>query len=40
MDFEVNGYRMHYELFGDPSGEPLLWLHGWSGTGQDGNTLL
>jgi len=35
MDFEVNGYRMHYELFGDPSGEPLLWLHGWSGTGQD-----
>ena len=35
MDFEVNGYRMHYELLGDPSGEPLLWLHGWSGTGQD-----
>ena len=35
MDFEINGYRMHYELFGDPSGEPLLWLHGWSGTGQD-----
>ena len=26
---------MHYELFGDPAGEPLLWLHGWSGTGQD-----
>lgn len=35
MDFEVNGYRMHYELYGDPSGEPLLWLHGWSGSGQD-----
>lgn len=35
MDFDVNGYRMHYELFGDPAGEPLLWLHGWSGTGQD-----
>jgi len=35
MDFEVNGYRMHYELYGDPDGEPLLWLHGWSGTGQD-----
>ena len=35
MDFEVNRYRMHYELFGDPAGEPLLWLHGWSGTGQD-----
>lgn len=35
MDFEINGYRMHYELYGDPSGEPLLWLHGWSGSGQD-----
>jgi pimeloyl-ACP methyl ester carboxylesterase len=35
MDFEVNGYRMHYELYGDPDGDPLLWLHGWSGTGQD-----
>ncbi len=31
MEFEINGYRMHYELLG----EPLLWLHGWSGTGQD-----
>jgi pimeloyl-ACP methyl ester carboxylesterase len=35
MDFEINGYRMHYELYGDPSGEPLLWLPGWSGSGQD-----
>lgn len=35
MEFEVNGYRMHYGLFGDPDGEPLLWLHGWSGTGED-----
>jgi pimeloyl-ACP methyl ester carboxylesterase len=35
MDFEVNGYRMHYGLFGDSSGQPLLWLHGWSGTGED-----
>lgn len=35
MDFEVGGYRMHYEVFGDSTGEPLLWLHGWSGTGQD-----
>jgi len=35
MDFEINGYRMHYELYGDSSGEPLLWLHGWSGSGQD-----
>ncbi len=35
MDFEVNGYRMHYGLFGDPAAEPLLWLHGWSGSGED-----
>jgi len=35
MDFEVNGYRMHYGLFGEPAGKPLLWLHGWSGTGED-----
>src|SRR5205814_3608026 len=35
MDFDGNGYRMHYGLFGDPAGEPLLWLHGWSGTGED-----
>lgn len=26
---------MHYEIFGDPAGEPLLWLHGWSGSGAD-----
>lgn len=35
MDFEINGYRMHCGLYGDPSGAPLLWLHGWSGSGQD-----
>jgi pimeloyl-ACP methyl ester carboxylesterase len=35
MEFEINGYRMHYELFGDQRGEPLLWLSGWSGTGED-----
>jgi pimeloyl-ACP methyl ester carboxylesterase len=35
MEFDVNGYRMHYRLFGDPAGEPLLWLSGWSGTGED-----
>jgi pimeloyl-ACP methyl ester carboxylesterase len=40
MDFEINGYRMHYELYGDPSGEPLLWLHGWSGTGNDWKYIL
>ena len=35
MNFDINGYCMHYESFGDPAGEPLLWLHGWSGTGSD-----
>lgn len=34
MDFEINGFRMHYEIFGG-SGEPVLWLHGWSGSGED-----
>jgi pimeloyl-ACP methyl ester carboxylesterase len=40
MEFEVKGYRMHYELFGDPTGEPLLWLSGWSGTGGDWTYVL
>jgi pimeloyl-ACP methyl ester carboxylesterase len=40
MDFEVSGYRMHYGLFGDPAGEPLLWLHGWSGSGEDWKHIL
>ena len=35
MELELNGYRMHYEVFGDPAGKPLLWLSGWSGTGKD-----
>ena len=35
MEFEVNGYRMHYSGFGNAADEPLLWLHGWSGTGVD-----
>jgi pimeloyl-ACP methyl ester carboxylesterase len=35
MDFDVDGYRMHYEISGDPAAEPLLWLSGWSGTGED-----
>jgi len=35
MEIELQDYRMHYEISGDPEGEPLLWLHGWSGTGQD-----
>jgi pimeloyl-ACP methyl ester carboxylesterase len=34
MDCDINGFRMHYEIFGG-GGEPLLWLHGWSGSGED-----
>jgi hypothetical protein len=34
MDFEINGFRLHYEIFGS-GGEPLLWLHGWTGSGED-----
>jgi pimeloyl-ACP methyl ester carboxylesterase len=40
MDFDVNGYRMHCELFGAPAGEPLLWLHGWTGSGEDWKYLF
>ena len=35
MGLEIKRYRMHYEIFGDSGGEPLLWLHGWSGSGSD-----
>jgi pimeloyl-ACP methyl ester carboxylesterase len=35
MEFEINGYRMQYELFGDQRGKRLIWLSGWSGTGED-----
>ena len=34
-DFEIDDYRMHFDLFGDPAGDPLLWLSGWTGTGAD-----
>lgn len=40
MGFEVNGYRMHYGIYGDTAGQPLLWLHGWSGTGEDWKYIL
>ena len=30
----MNGFRMHYQLFGS-EGQPLLWLSGWTGTGAD-----
>ncbi len=34
MNAEINGFRMHYEIFGE-GGSPLLRPHGWSGTGAD-----
>jgi pimeloyl-ACP methyl ester carboxylesterase len=30
---EVNGIRMHYLEWGDSSGTPLIWSHGYSSTG-------
>jgi len=34
MNTDINGFTMHYEVFGD-AGSPLLWLSGWTGTGAD-----
>ena len=33
MFVEVNGVELHYEIVGE--GEPLLWLHGFFGCGDD-----
>jgi pimeloyl-ACP methyl ester carboxylesterase len=33
MVFEINGLELNYEMAGD--GEPLLWLHGFMGAGED-----
>lgn len=33
MIFEGNGFEMYYEIHG--AGEPLLWLHGGMGSGDD-----
>ena len=33
MISEINGARLHYEITGE--GEPLLWVHGFLGTGGD-----
>lgn len=33
MDVEINGATLHYDAHGD--GEPLLWLHGFMGAGDD-----
>jgi pimeloyl-ACP methyl ester carboxylesterase len=33
MTVEINGIELHYEIVGE--GEPLLWLHGFTGSGAD-----
>ena len=33
MLVDINGVELHYETTGE--GEPLLWLHGFFGAGQD-----
>jgi pimeloyl-ACP methyl ester carboxylesterase len=33
VEVEVNGATLHYDIHGE--GEPLLWLHGFSGSGAD-----
>ena len=33
FSFHVNGVDLHYEVAGE--GEPLLWLHGFMGSGAD-----
>ena len=35
MEILLNGFEMHFEVFGEPAGEPLLWLHGFGGSGAD-----
>jgi len=35
MDIRVNGFQLHYDIRGDPAGEPLLWVHGFGGSGAD-----
>jgi pimeloyl-ACP methyl ester carboxylesterase len=35
MDIHVNGFQLHYDICGDPAGEPLLWIHGFGGSGAD-----
>src|SRR5262245_21498384 len=38
MTIDVNGITLHYTLAG--SGEPLLWLHGFGGCGDDWRFLF
>jgi pimeloyl-ACP methyl ester carboxylesterase len=38
MLLQVNGFDLHFEVLGQ--GEPLLWLHGFMGSGSDWNFLF
>ena len=38
MEFAINGANLHYEVLGN--GEPLLWLHGFTGAGSDWQYLF
>jgi len=38
MVIDVNGIELHYQVIGE--GEPLLWLHGFFGTGADWQHLF
>lgn len=35
FEVQLDHFEMHCELQGDPAGEPLLWLHGFGGSGAD-----
>src|SRR4051812_46275128 len=35
LQLPIDDFVMHCELHGDPAGEPLLWLHGFGGSGAD-----
>ena len=35
MHVYVNGIQLHYQTFGSAADEPLLWLHGFGGSGAD-----
>jgi len=35
MDIHVNGFQMYCDICGHPAAEPLLWVHGFGGSGAD-----
>jgi pimeloyl-ACP methyl ester carboxylesterase len=40
MDADVNGVRLHYDIHGDAAGDPLLWISGFLGVGDDWRHLV